>query len=83
MGKTINESRKEWRKSGAWEPFMKGREQNRESKTGDIMKIVEQRPFLDISIGELPDISVLKACRRNPACDGVLIIFDPLDETEE
>ena len=83
MGKTITESRAEWRQSGAWEPFMKGREQNRESKKRDIMKIIEQRPFLDISIGELPDISVLKACRRNPACDGVLIIFDPLDETEK
>lgn len=83
MGKTIAESRKEQREGGAWEPFMKGREQNRESKKRDIMKIIEQRPFLDISIGELPDISVLKACRRNPACDGVLIIFDPLDETEK
>ena len=62
---------------------MKGREQNRKSKIESIMKIVEQRPFIDISIGEMPDMTTLRAYRRNPTCDGILIIFDPLDENAE
>ena len=83
MGKTITESRAEWRQSGAWAPLMKGREQNRANKIESIMQLVEQRPFIDISIGEMPDMSTLKAYRRNPTCDGILIIFDPLDESAE
>lgn len=47
------------------------------------MRIVEQRPFLDVYVGSMPSRSAILATSRYPLCDGMLIIFNPLQDEEK
>ena len=47
------------------------------------MRIVEQRPFLDVYVGSMPSLSAILAASRYPLCDGMLIIFNPLQDEEK
>lgn len=47
------------------------------------MRIVEQRPFLDVYVGSMPSRSAIRAASRYPLCDGMLIIFNPLQDEEK
>jgi hypothetical protein len=69
-----------------WTDLKACRDKSRDAQVESVMKIVEQRPFIDICVGSIPSRSALKAASRYPLCDGVLIIFNPLrseDENEE
>ena len=64
--------------------FMIGRERNREKRIAEAEWCIRQRPHLFISIGgaEVFDSALIRAFRRDPTCDGMLIIFDPIDEND-
>lgn len=59
-----------------WADLRAGREKERAAQVKSIMRLVEQRPFLDVFVGGMPPYSAIEAARRYPLCDGVLIIFD-------
>lgn len=64
--------------------FMIGRERNRENRIVEAEWYIRQRPHLFISVGgaEIFDSALIRAFRRDPTCDGMLIIFDPIDEED-
>jgi len=66
-----------------WNNLKLCRESVREAQIAGIMRLVEQYPFLDVCIGEIPPFSAIEAASRYPLCDGVLIIFDRSKEQEK
>lgn len=59
-----------------WADLKSCRESVRETQIESVMRLVEQPPFLDVYLGEIPPISAIEAASRYPLCDGVLIIFN-------
>lgn len=59
-----------------WADLKSCRESVRETQIESVMRLVEQHPFLDVYLGEIPPISAIEAASRYPLCDGVLIIFN-------
>lgn len=66
-----------------WADLKACREKSRNAQVESIMRIVEQRPFLDVYVGSMPSRSAMLAASRYPLCDGMLIIFNPLEDKEK
>ena len=47
------------------------------------MRIVEQRPFLDVYDGSMPSRFAILAASLYSLCDGMLIIYNPLQDEEK
>ena len=62
-----------------WKELKMCRDGMREAQIAGIMRLVEQHPFLDVCVGEIPPYSFIEAASHYPLCDGVLIIFDRKD----
>ena len=58
-----------------WADLKSRRESVRETQIESVMQLVQQYPFVDVYLGEIPPISAIEAAKRYPLCDGVLIIF--------
>lgn len=66
-----------------WADLKSRRESVRETQIESIMRLVEQHPFLDVYLDEIPPISAIEAANRYPLCDGVLIIFNHKSKQED
>ena len=66
-----------------WADLKSRRESVRETQIESVMQLVRQYPFVDVYLGEIPSISAIKAAKRYPLCDGVLIIFNREKKQED